>query len=230
MIPLKITAKLYDGRVNSNDGLFNLDSILSYAWMEENHPDQLRNGDIRRDGLLKPSLPLRVDGDGRYSTSSGFYYQYSEMVEYFHKRFDDYEALRHLDFQGKRGKVNTVAGDYKAYRVPQLIRVVGDIVFYAFGDRDEVKRLLSTYIFTIGKKGSQGQGVVAEWVVEEFTSDWTEKGPYGIMRPTPFVGVLPDDGEVYQIRKFGIRPPYWLPENTKVCMIPNVRRDELAPI
>ena len=222
MKPMRVIAKLLDGRVNSSDGLFNLDSILAYAWMLENHPDAVFNSEIARDGFIEPILPLAKGEDGRWKSSSGFYIQYDEITEYWHKRFNDSEGALYIDFKGKRGKVNTQAGETKAYRMPQVIRIISDIEFYAVGDIEEVRRLLNTYITNIGKKGAQGYGYVKEWAVEEWRGDWTEYGPYGIMRPTPFDGKQILDRE-YQIRIYGIKPPYWLKENQKVCVIPNVR-------
>lgn len=224
MKPIKITAELFDGRINSNDGILNIDSILGLAWMQENFPDELLNKDLRRGELRELHLPLFREPDGRFSSSCGFYVQHHERIEYYHRRFDEYEAGRHLDFGGKRGKINITAGSMKAYRIPQVIRSVGDIEFYAVGERGEVERLLTTYITNIGKKGAQGQGAVKEWVIELWPEDWSTVGPYGLMRPTPFDGTLPRDGNTYQIRRYGIKPPYWLPENEMVCMIPNVRR------
>lgn len=222
MKAMRVIAKLLDGRVNSSDGLFNLDSILAYAWMLENHPDAVFNSEIARDGFIEPVLPLVKGEDGRWKSSSGFYIQYDEITEYWHKRFNDSEAGLYLDFKGKRGKVNTQAGETKAYRMPQVIRVISDVEFYAVGDIEEVRRLLNTYITNIGKKGAQGYGYVKEWIVEEWHEDWAEYGPYGIMRPTPFDAKQMPKRE-YQIRVYGIKPPYWLKENQKVCVIPNVR-------
>lgn len=226
MKPMKVICLLLDGRVNSSDGIFSLDSILAYAWMMENHPDVLGNTNPMKTDLIKPELPLEWRED-HWAASSGFYIQYKEGIEHWNRRPNDTDAATYCDFRGKRGKINTKAGEMKAYRMPQVIRFISNIEFYAVGDIEEVRRSLSTYITNIGKKGSQGYGAVLSWAVMEHEEDWSEIGPYGIMRPVPFTGTLPKN-EVYQIRMFGIRPPYWLKENQEICMIPNVRRDELA--
>lgn len=224
---LKITAKLLDGRVNSNDGLFNLDSILAYAWMLIHHPDILQNRDLRIDNLIEPDLPLAKDEDGRWKTSVGFYIQYEERIEYWHKKINDFDALTYVNFEGKRGKINSQSGEFKAYRMPQLIRVVSDIQFYCVGDPDEIRRLLSL-ITNIGKKGSQGYGYVREWVIEEIENDYSDIGPYGIMRPKPFTGEYLDTGESYLIKKIRLKPPYHLHVDRVPCIIPNVRREKLV--
>ncbi|GGE47784.1 hypothetical protein GCM10011391_28190 [Pullulanibacillus camelliae] len=226
MKPLKITAELLDGRVNSADGLFNLDSLIAYAWMKENEPDRLYNGDIMRDGLIEPDLPLEWRED-HWAASSGFYIQVSESIEYWHRHLNGDRAERYVDFNGKRGTINTKSGEYKAYRMPQTIRVIPSIEFYAMGDPIEIDRLLTKYITNIGKKSSQGYGHIKSWTIRPVEEDWTEKGPYGIMRPTPFNGELPNK-EVYQVRSYGLKPPYWLKDNQSICLIPNVRRDYLV--
>lgn len=223
---LKVTAHMLDGRINSHDGLFNLDSILAYAWMKEHHPDKLYNSEITRDGLVEPSLPLEWRGD-HWASSSGFFVQYKESIEHYHRRFNDKEAQDYIDFGKRRGSVNTKSGEFKAYRMPQPIRLIPKIEFYAMGNKDEIERLLNTHITNVGKKGAQGYGAVREWTVEPIEEDWTETGPYGVMRPTPFDGELPS-GERYQVRQSGTKPPYWLRDNQEICIIPNTRRESLA--
>lgn len=224
---LKITARLLDGRVNSSDGLFNFDSILAYAWMLENHPDELLNNSLKLDNLIEPKLPLARDENGRWKTSVGFYVQYAETVEYWHKKINDFDAGIYVDFQGKRGKIDSQKGEFKAYRMPQLIRIISDIEFYCVGDPDGIHSLLR-FVMNIGKKGSQGYGYVKEWIIEDVEDDYTDIGPYGIMRTKPFTGELPDDGQTYQIRKMRLKPPYHLHTDRVPCIIPNVRREKLA--
>lgn len=224
---LKITAKLLDGRVNSHDGLFNLDSILAYAWMLVHHPDELQNNFLTSENLIEPDLPLAKDENGRWKTSLGFYVQYDEIVEYWHKKINNFDAEKYVDFKGRRGKIDSQKGEFKAYRMPQIIRVISDIEFYCVGDPNEIKRYLS-WVTNIGKKGSQGYGYVKEWVIEEIDGDYSDYGPYGIMRTKPFTGELPNDGQTYQIKKMRLKPPYHLHVDRVPCIIPNVRRDKLA--
>ena len=217
---LKVVARLLDGRVNSNDGIFNFDSILAYAWMLSHHPDILQNRDLRMDNLIEPDLPLAKDEQGRWKSSVGFYKQYAEIIEYWHKKINDYDAHIYVDFGKRRGKIDSQKGEFKAHRIPQIIRIVGDIEFYCVGDSNEIKKYLK-FVTNIGKKGSQGYGYVKEWVVEEIEEDYTKVGPYGIMRFTPFTGELPNDGKAYQIRKTRLKPPYHFHVDRVPCMIPN---------
>lgn len=220
---LKVVARLLDGRVNSNDGIFNLDSILAYAWMLVHYPDDLFNNNLQLDNLVEPNLPLAKDENGRWKTSLGFYKQYTELIEYWHKKINDFDAQVYVDFGKRRGKIDSTSGEYKAYRMPQLIRVISDIEFYCVGDPEEIQKYLSL-VTNIGKKGAQGYGYVKEWVIEEIEEDYSETGPYGIMRHIPFTGSLPMDGQNYQIRKMRLKPPYHLHVDRVPCIVPNVRR------
>lgn len=220
---LKVVARPLDGRVNSNDGIFNLDSILAYAWMLSHHPDILQNRDLRIDNLIEPELPLAKDEQGRWMASVGFYEQHAEIVEHWHRKVNDFDAQHYIDWNNKRGKIDGVSGEYKAYRMPQLIRAIGDIEFYCVGDKQGLIELLKS-VTNIGKKGSQGYGHIKEWIIEEVDQDYSEVGPFGIMRYTPFTGVLPNDGQTYQIRKMRLKPPYHLHIDRVPCMIPNVIR------
>lgn len=221
---LKVIAHLFDGRVNSNDGLFNLDSILAYAWMKQNHPDELLNSKVTPDNLIEPELPLEKDRDGRWVCSVGFYHEYKQQIEYWNRRINDQDAAEYVDFGKRRGKIDGRSGIYKAYRMPQIIRVISDIEFYCKGDAGGIKSLLLE-ITNVGKKASQGYGAIKAWTVEP-TGEWENK--YGIMRYEPFTGKLPDDGNQYQVRPMRLKPPYHLVYKKVPCLIPNVRRDELA--
>lgn len=220
----KIVARLYDGRVNSNDGLFNLDSMLAWAWMKQNHPDELMNSKVTEENLIEPDLPLEKDADGRWLCSVGFYKEYSQRIEYWHRRINDFDAAKYVDFNGRRGKINGASGLLKAYRIPQIIRIISDVTFYCTGEQNEIEKLLFE-VTNIGKKAAQGYGAVKEWIVEP-TREWTNK--YGIMRYKPFRGILPDDGQQYQIKVIRTKPPYHLTAEAIPCLIPNVRRDDIA--
>lgn len=69
-VPLKITAHLADGRINSADGVIMFDSILYHAWFQKYHPEvflgMLKN---EFDGFI--GLPLRQMPGNRWEASRG---------------------------------------------------------------------------------------------------------------------------------------------------------------
>lgn len=221
-VPLKITARLLDGRVNSSDGLLFLDSILYHAWFMIHEPGVLE-GTVKRDDQKYIGLPLRQEPGNRYAASVGQYTLYEETVEYWVKRPDFGKAFadRYLE-EGVR-KVNVKSGHLKAYRTPQVIRVISDIKFYVMGNPERIHEMLG-YMQFVGKKGSAGWGAVAEWVVEPCEADYSLIKDGKLMRPIPVdeADGLEFDRSLTVKRLCGIRPPYWKAKNTTLCYVPKV--------
>lgn len=210
MKPLKITAKLFDGRIATTDGYLPIDSILAAAWMKRHHPGKYYNSNPIIDDMIAPVLPLaKLDGD-IYASSFAQYKKAGEEIAYWHKRFDAQLSEDYADFRGRRGKVNTTSSTYKAYRMPMNIILAAEIIWYVVGDRNEVESLLEE-IPSLGKKTSQGFGQVTQWIVEEIEEDWSLEKDGQLMRSVP-----DPEGD----SEWGVRPPYWMPENIVRCRMP----------
>ena len=119
-----------------------------------------------------------------------------------------------------KGKISDSVGLYRAYRNPNIIRIVKDskITFYAVGHKDEVQELLDLMI-AVGKKAAMGYGFVKEWIVEDFDKDYTTEHPdYGLMRP-----IEVDKAEKQYncpIMNYSVKPPYWKAQNMRLCYVP----------
>ena len=221
--PFKVTCRLLDGRINTTDGLIFFDAILYHAWFLKNAPQAIygmipQKGDYKH---LNFGLPLRRIDNKRYSASVGFFKQYDQYVEYWNKRAD---FLQFLDFHNENKRIDVSKGEYKNYRVPQVIKVVGDIEFYGYGTISKIKELLE-YIPAIGKKPGEGWGIVKEWVVEPFEEDWSYySDKYGIMRPIPIdeYKANAEDNRQYTVRQCSVLPPSWKQCNQRLCYVPEV--------
>lgn len=214
--PFRVICKLLDGRVNSADGLFFLDSILYHGWFAKYAPKVI-TGEQREEDAGHFGLPLRQLPNNRYAASVGFYRQYDQRIEYWNKRpaWDS-----HSDYLDGGGKYTVASGTYRAYRMPQIIRTISDVEFYGYGTIEKVKVLLS-YITHIGKKPAAGWGMVKEWIVEPWPEDWsTWSDKYGLMRPIPIDEDIGHDLSDYVIRDCAIRPPAWKACNQKTCYVP----------
>ncbi|MFZ3132841.1 MAG: hypothetical protein WA125_17485 [Desulfosporosinus sp.] len=211
MKPLKITAKLFDGRIATTDGYLPFDSILAAAWIKKYHPEKYYNSDPSIDAeIIKPELPLKkLDGD-IYATSFAQFRKAGEETAYWHKRFDAQLAEDYVDFAGRRGRINTTSATYKAYRMPLNIILTPEIVWYVVGGKEEIESLLDE-IPSLGKKTSQGFGQVTEWVVEKVKQDWSIWKNGILMRNIP-----DQDGD----SEWGVRPPYWYQLNVVRCRMP----------
>ena len=216
--PLHVVCKLLDGRVFSTDGLFFLDSILYHAWFMKYDPDVLK-GTKSAENPKHFGLPLRQLDNNRYAASMGFFKNYGVSIEYWnkHPRWD--KRHKYLD---DKGTINAASGRLRAYRMPCVIRHIGEIHFWAYGTIDKVKDLLA-YIPAVGKKPAAGWGTVKEWVVEPWHEDWSTWSPeHGLMRPIPIDEGIGHDLQSYKIQDIAIRPPAWKAINQATCWIPEV--------
>lgn len=218
-VPLKITCKLLDGRVDSADKFFFFDAIIYHAWFKKHHPETFE-GTAKKWQDFPIGLPLSKNDSGIYHASMGFYHEYDYNTEYWNKVTNAAEksGQEYVNFGGKT-TINTTAGEYKRYRMPQIIRVIGDVTFYACGRKEVVEELLSLIPY-IGKKGSIGWGWVKEWIVEEIDEDKSFVCEHGISRPKKMDGSL--DGQGYQVMNIRVSPPYWANGNKEICYIPKV--------
>lgn len=218
-VPLKVTAKLIDGRIQSKDGIIMFDSILYHAWFSKYHPEVFDYGHWMDHGSGYIGLPLKQLPENRWAASKGIYTENSQNIEYWNKRPDFFAADKtdYLDMQ--KGQISDSVGQYRAYRNPCVIRTIKDGImdFYCVGHKDKILDLLS-YIPAIGKKPSMGWGLIHEWSIEEIEEDYSYIHPdYGLMRPTP---VNEADFTDYPIRNYAIKPPYWKSVNQRLCYVP----------
>lgn len=211
MKPLKITARLQTGQVCSYDNKVSLDGPLSWVWFRENHPEMLEHG-AKEDEWPVAELPFerrvpKHDTEAWYwAVSLGQFGVEGEFIHRWHRRFAD-ENERYIDMTGRRsGRINVAAGYMKAYRHPIPVILTPEITWYAVGDADEIRRMVSK-VSWLGKNRSQGFGLIDEWTVGPHPHDWSERGPAGrIMRDLP---TRPEAAEGNQ----GIRPPYHVRTN-----------------
>lgn len=219
MMPIRIRARLLDGRVAGTEPYFPLDSILAAEWIRRNHPDQFYDPPPPgvKDGWIESPLPFVRRGEGdRWCWACSFNQAepVTEYVTYWHRRFDD--ALeRYVDFQGRRGKVDEKSGKYKAYRMPLNILILPYLEWYAVGDIEAVRELCQG-ITAIGKKPAQGYGIVERWEVEPWPEDLSEVRDGRLTRA---VFELPE-GVTGRRRIYGVRPPYWQRENQAEVWLP----------
>lgn len=221
--PIKIIARLADGRINSADGIVMLDSILYHAWFWKHKPEVLQGmGSAEYDGYT--GLPLRQLPGNRWAASRGIYEEIGQTVEHINKRpnFFNADKINRLDMD--KGLISDSVGQYRAYRIPNVIRTVknGVITFWAMGHADEVQALLDC-IPAVGKKYAAGYGIVADWTVKECENNYSLWHPqHGLMRP---VEVDSDEAKEldlsgYPVMQYGVKPPYWKTKNMRLCYVP----------
>lgn len=215
MQPLRIRAYLLDGRVAGAERWFPLDSILASAWMHRHHPGLCYQP--IQGALIEADLPFerRGNGDSWYwACSFNTAVPLTEYITYWHRRFDNaYE--KHIDFKGRRGKVGESSGQYKSYRQPLNVLLLPYLEWYAVGEIKAVRELCNE-IVSIGKKPSQGYGMVERWEITPWSEDFSEVMGGKLARA---MYELPTDTQGTK-RRYGMRPPYWSRENQQVVWLP----------
>lgn len=215
--PIRITAYMRTGVVSS-DNYLPLDAILfsQMLYQEFGAEDVSLPGGGPAHGKLGKYLPLdhvALHDQWFYKCSfAQWEAPYIDDHSFWVKRFNlEYSDL--IDFGGKSGRVDTSAGTYKGYQTPLFLRHTTMIRWYAVGDADRVRALLSDATH-IGKKAAQGWGRVNCWEVEPWAHDWSMWHGKRLMRAIPTNRA---DGVLYSIR-----PPYHNPANQTLCRLPTM--------
>lgn len=223
MIPLQITANLANSIAVTDSLSPAIEGIIEYAIREEK-------------GLLDPNpnnpttidLPLQLNSAGYYHCSSPFYYYNQETQTRYRKRWDYQE--QHLDWGKKKAKFSNSEGQFKAYDLPLFIRILSRIDWYVVGQPEPIRKALGA-ITHLGKKRSQGHGLVLSWYVEPIDCDYSIWGTQQqLMRPIPLElhpQPLPND-----LATVAWKTPSWHPESQSICWIPkdNVKRRVARPV
>lgn len=205
MEPLIVTAHLRNGFSAAEPWSPALDGILGYWLLREKlGPDeffvQAARPDLREP---LPRLPLEVQesgyGEWWYAASIPLYEAQREFIQYYHRRFDAHLAERYM--VPTKGRVNTKAGPYKAFRLYERVRLTDRVQWHVVGDAGEIRRLLARCT-NIGSKASQGRGRVASWEVS--AGGDSEKARYLRPLPAEFAEAMGIRG--FRIR-WGLRPP-----------------------
>jgi len=241
--PIKITAHMLSAvAMDVSEGL-TLDGPLLWGLILDRHGDAALSSPSAAEiadetSRPDPEMPLAVHGDPGgwwcYAVSQAELIGHCGTdVVHWHKRFDDTLADELIERgaldMGRRSKINTASGEFKAYRMPLYLELVDRLEWYAIGDRERIRDLLTRHIRHLGKKHARGHGAVIAWEVEPWDGPqdrWLWRSPGMPARPVP-IQMLPDwSGHVTYA---AFRPPAWAPTNQAVCAIgiANTDRNEL---
>lgn len=122
------------------------------------------------------------------------------------------------DFPFPRGKISRGSGFFKDFYLKTIYVPVRVVVFYATGELEEVKRLVSK-IYALGKERNIGFGFVKRVVVREVEHEWGLVKNGVAMRPIPVEYLSYYEDSAYMAYK----PPYWSSRSIKLCAVPFTR-------
>ena len=201
------------------DYRFPLDAMLAhFAWMRQHGPPV----------AYKPGVAPAYNPDDvpikRYENSGDWFYccsfaqwtaPYSQGVSFWNKRLDS-----SFTWRLPSRSVETRGGQYKSKHTRVFYRHAEFIEWHCVGDLYKIADLLKD-ILSIGKYGVQGWGFVNQWEINKSPTDQSilnaDKQP---MRAIPLSLGL-DINSTHQ-RNYGIRPPYWLESNQRLCALPEM--------
>jgi CRISPR type IV-associated protein Csf3 len=174
------------------------------------------------DGLPLPIKKLEWNNDYIYCAStSHFLYHDAISTTNIRKKFDDNNAIEHLDMSiHKNTKIDTQRGTTKNYDMRMIINYSPYVDFWVNGDIDAIMELCK-FATGLGKKRNVGYGKVRKVELLPCVEDQSVfyKGLYN--RPVPIElakGLsLP---EYQKIVNIAYKPPYWDKANVKPCYVP----------
>lgn len=184
-------------------------SIPGASLLEQPKGDEMRGGKL-------PIATVHAK-DWYYRCSWAQWGPFSDGKDRWAKRFDFSQAV-FIDFRGKRGRIDTSAGAYKAYLMPVFYRSALWVEWYCMGLMDEIKALIGM-ITHLGKKTAQGWGRVMRWEVDESLEDYSIWADGDLMRGIPRYH-WPKGRYIEKMGFYGIRPSYWDRRNQMELVLP----------
>ncbi len=201
-----------------------LDALIEYqmAVFEGKLYRIRKDGPVHRFGEIHiPMLLRRIGGLEVPACSAPIIGPAPEHVEYFGKRL----AVEYADLlaPGERKVIAITNSVYKSYHLPLIVRPVDRIVWFCVAKRRPILLALRG-IKSLGKKRSQGYGVVARWEAEYVDEDYSWYAPSEagrvLMRPLPDCDELPADLIGYRPDFGAVQPPYWHPDRYVERVVP----------
>lgn len=196
-----------------------LDSILSYCLQRESHRHVGYYAGTWRDrefeGINRLPEIIAFKGDIPLTTFMQFDQKQPMYIDSWKKRFEPKYA-RLADFGKARRRIDTSSGQYRSFNMPLQAHVIQAGWFYFIGGGMTVKRLLDKWIWAIGKKPSEGFGVIDHLEV----SMW-DLIPRDILAARPVPIEIAREIDLPGVEQYcAWRPPYWDRKNHARCMVP----------
>lgn len=227
---LRITATLSHGIAHASPWTISLDGLLaSQLWQEQKRANPEISQALAADNPPDLDLPLArclIDPEHwHWAATCGWpnHPQPTPEIRHWASRLD-HRHVEHTAHSLPR-HISAEKGRWKAYYMPLPVTLCTSLTWHAHGDKNRIQDLLQG-IVSIGKKRSQGEGRVSNWVVEEapeldlFTA--AHLSPSGeLARPCPLPCLenrpeVPTGGLGFA----AIRPPHMHPSRRTDAFLP----------
>ena len=182
------------------------DSLLAHVALREELGERYFSLPTKTPIDKIPELPLKK-WRGVYVASVSLFEPETELAVYqFYKRGD---------FPFPRGKIRRGSGFFKDFIIRAPYVPAHRVVFYATGELEEVRRLVSK-VSALGKERNVGFGAMKKVDVEEVEEEWGLVKDGLAMRPIP-VRLLK---RYVDAAYLAYKPPYWAKESVDLCAVP----------
>jgi CRISPR type IV-associated protein Csf3 len=157
-------------------------------------------------------MPLK-QSSGVYHASVSLFDDSEAQVTTIYKRFCE----KYLDMNRvKRSKIHIGMGYFRSYMIRLVYLPVEKVNFFACGDSEEIRILLSG-LTGLGKKTSVGFGMIKDFKIHKINQDYSIVKDGKSMRAIPIV-LCDYFGEVVNL---AWRAPYWAKEMVAPCVPPH---------
>lgn len=198
-----------------------LDSIIAYCLERENN-DRLaffagRSSTREFIGVKKLPELIEFYQDIPLTTQLQFKSDAPIWMDSWKTRFD----FRHHRYMEKKSSniINASSGKYRSFNVPLQARLIQSGYFVFIGEGLQVYELLKKWIFAIGKKPSEGFGVIDKMSLMRFTGF---KETF-ILERRPIPSRIAKDLDIGGFERMAAwKPPYWRKENHVLCITPEL--------
>lgn len=199
---------------------FGLETAIRF-WQEKNYPIP----------EYTHTLPLKVWGHGVLPGVWVFAASYAEPetpweydVAHWTRRVDSLEAIRWLAEEALPSRIEVGKGPYRSYYESLRLLATRSLTWHVCGDLAAIERILGEAMF-IGKKRSQGHGMIKRWVVEAEDRDRSVWDGDQLNRPVPvdLLDALGIEGE-FEYGYYAFRPPYHDARYFTRCAMRGVRK------
>lgn len=223
-----------------------LDGILAYQVLRRHFSEEFYHQPDPKEVLKFARLPLEMRGmpderiqglqtgdiwiDATHQDIHPWYWACSRAqidvkardTQHWNKRFDTQAALSdHLDFGGRVEKIIIEQGRYKAYHMPLPTLICDKVMWYAYGEMEQIAGLLRD-VASLGKKRNYGNGNVLRITITPTLEDYSEWKDGQLMRPLPMIGNF-DKVTPLDMQYIAYRAPQWHPANQAMCITRAVR-------
>lgn len=211
-----------------------LDALICLAVIKELMGPTYWLQSMKRPRINRPPLPLKKMQTGRrkwtyWSASASIIGDDKDRDTFWINRRWEWKPayMRFARIQG-RSKVDEKAGSFKSWRVPFETISVPEVRWFGCGDPDMCLWLLNRHVVSLGKKINAGWGMIRRWRYEKVSSKrdyscWNFGDENGrvCMRPIPIE--QDEAGRYDMVDVCTYRPPYWLLESARLCVVPGAR-------